>query len=136
MPIPDILKLVKHLPIEPSSRTCPVCSKLMTHMTDGFKYLDKCLSCGYSHMPTGDINDQRRFDYNFTIVQAALQKAGYYELHQPIEEQLYNKLMTAERTPEEAINEVISDLQLSENDADYFKEKLNFLGQTTSDTGA
>ena len=131
MPIPTIFKLLKHLPTEGGSRACPVCGKPVSHISDGIRFLDKCMSksCGYSHIPTGDIIDQRKYDYSFNLVQAALQKAGYFELHQPIEEQLYNKLMVAGRTPEEAIREIITDLQMSADEAEYFKNKLDFLGR-------
>jgi len=130
MPIPTVIQLLKQLSTEGSSRTCPVCGKPVAHMTDGHQYLDKCIACGYSHTPTGDISDQRKYDYSLSIVQATLQKAGYYELHQPLEEQLYNKLMSAGRTPEEAVKEIITDLQLDDTEADYFKGKLDFLGRT------
>lgn len=128
MPIPKFLNMMKFLKTDGESGVCPVCAMRMSHISDGDKYLDKCLRCGYSYVPQGDITEQRRHDYRITIVQAALQKKGYYELSRPIEEILFNELITAGRSVDEAVTEMAKDLDLSAEDIKYFKEKLNFMG--------
>lgn len=129
MPIPKFLRMIDFLKDNGASGTCPVCAMRMEHISDGIKYLDKCLRCGYSYVPQGNISDQRKHDFSITIVQAALQKQGYYELYQPIEEQLFNHLITAGRSATEAISEITRDLSLSDSDVAYFKEKLKFFGR-------
>lgn len=129
MPIPTVFKFVRQLKTEGESGTCPVCSFRLEHITDGYKKLTKCLRCGYSHTPTGNISDQRLFDYNLTLIKGEHQKEGFFEFFQPIEEVLYNRVVMNGRTPQEAITEVIQDLGMSEEQAEYFKTKLNFYGK-------
>lgn len=129
MPIPTVFKAIRQLKTDGESGTCPICNFRMEAITDGYKKLMKCLRCGYSHIPTGNISDQRAFDYRLTIHQGKHEKEGFFEFFQPIEEVLFNKIVMNGRTPQEAVTEVIRDLGLSEEQAEYFKSKLNFYGK-------
>lgn len=129
MPIPTVFKFVRQLKTEGESGTCPVCSFRMELISDGMKKITKCLRCGYSLIPTGTISDQRAFDYKLTVVRGEQMKEGFFEFFQPIEEVLYNKIVMNGRTPEEAAKEVILDLGLTGDQAEYFKSKLNFYGK-------
>ena len=129
MPIPTVFKFIRQLKTEGESGTCPVCNFRMELISDGMKKITKCLRCGYSHIPTGSLSDQRAFDYKLTVVRGEQQKAGFFEFYQPIAEVLYNKIVMTGRTPEEAAKEVILDLSLSEDQAEYFMSKLNFYGK-------
>jgi len=121
---------MKHLHTEGPCRTCALCGSPMRPYTDHIKFLLKCTNkdCGYSYQTTGSIADQRKFDFKVKIVQAVLQKAGYYELYQPLEELLYNDLIRLGKDPEKAVEEVIRDLKMSEQEAEYFRNKIRNLG--------
>jgi len=129
MPIPtSILHLLKYVNTEGASRVCPICGSQMEHLTDGFEAINKCFQCGFSNKPTGDISEQHKYDHTITIVTAFLQKKGFFELYQPLDEKLFNSLISAGRDIETARNEVIRDLDLKGEALEYFKSKVNFLG--------
>lgn len=130
MPIPTtVLNLLKYVNTEGESRTCPVCGHSLLHISDGLEVINKCLRCGFSGKPSGDISDQHKYDRTITIVTAFLQKKGFFELYQPLDEKLFNTLISAGRSLEEAKNEVIRDLNLEGESLEYFISKVDFLGE-------
>jgi len=124
-----IQKLLKYIPSEEASRTCPVCGSQMTHYNDGNKSLSKCVQCGYSHAPIGSLSAQNQYDMavNVTVLNSADKKA-FFVTQQPLDEQLYNGLISHGRTPEEAKKEIIRDLNLEGDALEYFENKLDYLG--------
>lgn len=88
------------------------------------------MQCGYSQKPVGDISDQHKFDgaLTITVINAAHNKKAFFETYQPLDEQLYNSLISAGRSPQEAHKEVILDLGLDDAAKEYFDSKVNYLG--------
>lgn len=124
-----IANLLKYVKTEGPSRTCSVCGSPMVHLTDSYKTVNKCMSCGYSMVPEGDISGQHKFDMpvSITIVNA-IDKKAFFESYQPLDEQLYNALIANGRDPEKAKEEVIMDLGLHGDQREYFDTKLQYLG--------
>jgi len=134
MPIPTgVLRLLKFQQTEGESRTCSICGAPLAHLTDGYKSIDKCLQCGYAHAATGSISEQGKHDFviNVNTVDAksnAPMKKGFIELYQPLDEQLFNALISAGRDAKKARDEVARDLDLKDDNLEYFEMKINFLG--------
>jgi hypothetical protein len=129
MPIPDgLLDILKYVRTDGVSRACPICGAPMEHITDGLNAINKCFQCGFSEKPTGDVSDQHKYDHTITIVTAFLQKQGFFELYQPLDEKLFNSLISAGRDTETARKEVIRDLDLKGEALEYFNSKVDFLG--------
>lgn len=124
----DILKVIKYQPTDGEGRSCAVCGAPMAHLTNGFDQIDKCIQCGYSFRPTGNISEQHAYDFKFTITTATSNKKAFFEIYQPLDELLFNSLISAGRNPKEARVEIIVDLGLKDESLEYFNQKLNFLG--------
>jgi Zn ribbon nucleic-acid-binding protein len=125
MPIPN-LNIIKYKKVEDEGRTCPVCNAQLMYFSDEFKSLFKCFNCGYSRRAESHISGQTPYDFPLLLV-GSLSKLGWFELRQPIDEQLYNALITKEWLPEDAISAVIKDLELMPEEAQYFIQKVKFL---------
>ena len=112
---------------EYDSRICLVCSSPMTHFSDGFISLSKCIICGYTHKPSGMLKDQHFYDRPILASGLAtyLEKKGYYEMYTPLDESIYNALYTQGWEKTEITYQVINDLQLRGEPLDYFLRKVD-----------
>jgi hypothetical protein len=102
----------------------------MVHLTDGYTCVEKCLKCGYAHKPVGDILHQNKHDYvlNVTVLSSLKVKQAQVDLYQPVDEQLYNAIISSGKDSEEARKEVIRDLDLKDENLEYFNMKIDYLG--------
>lgn len=128
MPFP-LLHIIKYISPEDEGRICPICGYQLKQFSDGIKKLVKCLNCGYNKLIESNIGGQSRYDLPIILV-SSFDTKGWYELYQPIDEKLYNTLIEYDWEPEEAVNAVIKDLDLSDAEIKYFMEKIKFLEGT------
>jgi len=125
---PGSLGLIQYLRQEDTGRNCPICSAQMMFLQDGYRGIHKCLECGYSKLSTNDIAGQHKYDLPITItLSALLARKGWFEIYQPLDEQLYNVLIERKWSPEQAVDQVIRDLRMDENGKKYFLNKVDFL---------
>ena len=56
-----------------------------------------------------------------------LVKRGWFELYQPIDELLFNILVAQDWPTEDAVKQVVRDLNMDKNTQSYFYKKIKFL---------
>jgi len=129
MPIPN-LSIIKYINREDQGRTCPVCSCQIMLISDGLKGLFKCFNCGYSRLSGQNIGGQHAYDNPIMIASHTdtfLLKRGWFEIYQPIDELLFNILTAQEWSTEDAVNQVVRDLNMDKDVKSYFLKKIKFL---------
>lgn len=126
MPFPD-LSAIRYQKMEDESRNCPVCGKQLAKRSDLTRTVVKCLNCGYSRKMQSGMEGMHRYDQPVMLISEAATKRAWFELYQPLDEQLYNMLIDAEWTPESAATSVMKDLEMSNDETQYFMDKLQFL---------
>lgn len=123
----DTLGLIKYIKTDDEGHNCPICMSQLMYMYDGVSGLFKCLECGYSRKQNSALAGQHRYDLPVTILSARSLKKAWFELHQPMDEKLFNILVQHDWSPNQAIKDVIKDLNLSEEESFHFLEKIQSL---------
>ena len=129
MPFPHV-EIIKYLPREDQGRTCPICSSQVALISDGLKGLYKCMNCGYSRLSGQNIPGQHAYDLPIMLAHTTnefLVKRGWFELYQPIDELLFNILVAQDWPTEDAVKQVVRDLNMDKNTQSYFYKKIKFL---------